>query len=665
MTSVARGTSLRAGGACVRCRKGKTKCVYDNGRAPCKNCAKGMHECYLPSESNAHMHGQAPARVARPRESLPGDRNVAATSDRQPAAAGAVIPRNLQANTEKLTPELITECERVINKTLPSCVAFHKPSFLQKLKNGTLEPSIVNGLLTCAARSSTVLIRRFGNQGGGASAASEHFAVKTFNLVMQNLDNPSLADIQALCLLTIHEWGNRNAVRAYVYLGQAARMTQMYRIIIGHQTTGDSDQFIKDESFRRTLWLIYILDCFLTSSPGRHPAVSHHDVKDIPLPCPDMNYNFGTPAYVRTLTGNPPSGLPEGAVITEVGEFGHIVMATQAWRNVIEMLTTVTVETYSEEQCLGLEAGIEAVRNSLPMHFVDKPAHINLHITMGSGFTYAMLHCLLHSATIMVHRRRLLHFIQTEGFKHETWRTVPHVHLNTVDRVFAASHNIVSLLLALETNADKDSVPSFPLVMLFSCFTACATVAWFSLKGLTPIDVNETAEAIVADGMRFLQDGANTWILAVPWYRHLAVMAKVLRNDDRDASRALIEPAPPSIKDDTASQPDNNHESIDYERHSSANPQDHGESNGAEAPRKSGGFTTINGGSAGTSTPATASPPAHPKAESPVPSSAERPPINAPVDAGPADMTGAELCAAFERQLLELDDLAAFMGGGV
>ncbi len=29
------------------------------------------------------------------------------------------------------------------------------------------------------------------------------------------------------------------------------------------------------------------------------------------------------------------------------------------------------------------------------------------------------------------------------------------------------------------------------------------------------------------------------------------------------------------------------------------------------------------------------------------------------------DMTALELCTAFERQLLELDNLAAFMGGGV
>lgn len=76
--SAVRATALRAGGACVRCRKGKTKCVYENGRAPCKNCAKGLHECYLPSESMSHGGhgvGVSPARVAqRSRESLPTER---------------------------------------------------------------------------------------------------------------------------------------------------------------------------------------------------------------------------------------------------------------------------------------------------------------------------------------------------------------------------------------------------------------------------------------------------------------------------------------------------------------------------------------------------------------------------------------------------------------
>jgi len=103
-SSVVRSTALRAGGACVRCRKGKTKCVYENGRAPCKNCAKGMHECYLPSESMSHGgHHVTPVRVPqRSRESLPSERHNGGggSSDRQgPSASSA--SRHVSSTSEK------------------------------------------------------------------------------------------------------------------------------------------------------------------------------------------------------------------------------------------------------------------------------------------------------------------------------------------------------------------------------------------------------------------------------------------------------------------------------------------------------------------------------------------------------------------------------------
>ncbi|KAI1845856.1 hypothetical protein JX265_011249 [Neoarthrinium moseri] len=679
MSNVVRGTSLRAGGACVRCRKGKTKCVYENNRAPCKNCAKGMHECYLPSESLAHHHGQSPARVPRPRESLPGERSVSSTHDRPAAPASQVLTSRSvnNASGDKITPELAQECERVVNKTLPACVAFHKPGFIQKLKSGTLDASITNALLTIAARSSPYIIRRYGGQGG-AAAAAEHFAAKCISAVMQNLDNPCLGDIQALCLLIIHEWGCRNAIRAYAYLGQAARMAQMYRILAVHQTgSPEPEQFIRDESFRRTLWLIYILDCFLTSSPGRYPALSAHEIKDVALPCPDMSFNFGTPVTVRTLSGIAPAGSADPTPPkSEVGEFGHIVMATQAWRNVIEMLTTVTLETFSEQQCVALENEIEAVRQGLPMHFTDKSGHINLHITMGSGWTYALLHCLLHCATIMVNRRRLLQAVTNEDFNDKAWRATPQ-HAQIVDRVLTSSHGIISLLLALDNYSDKDSLIIFPLILLFSSFTAGATIAWFSLKGFTPPNVRESSEALVRDAMRFLHEGADAWTLVVPWYRHLTVMAKVLRRGSRKSAAQsqppAVEPTHQSAKEETASQSDNNPDAMDYERQSSDQPPEPAEDrNGSEPPRRAG-FAAINGGSAGASTPATVSPPpagAQPapvKTDSPsAPSSAGDVQPAEPAPPGPGgDMTAEELCEAFEHQLLELDDLAAFMGGGV
>ncbi|KXX79220.1 Nitrogen assimilation transcription factor nit-4 [Madurella mycetomatis] len=686
MASVVRSTALRAGGACVRCRKGKTKCVYENGRAPCKNCAKGMHECYLPSESMSHGgHGVSPARVQqRARESLPTERAVASASGDRQAPPASGVSRHVSTTTEKLTPELMQECERVISKTLPACVAFHKPSFIQQLKNTAMDPTMVNALLTTAARHSPAMIRRYGGHGGGGSTAAEHFAGKTISLIMQALDQPSLADIQALCLLVIHEWGCRNAVRAYIYLGQAARMAQMYRVVHTHHHQPDPDQFLQDESFRRTLWLIYILDCFLTSSPGRHPALSSHDVKGVSLPCLDMNYHFGSPVYVQTLDKTAPSIMtdPAGA-LGDVGEFGHIVLATKAWRNVVEMMTTTTLETFSEEQCQSLEHEIDNIRHSLPVHFADKPGQINLHITMGSGYTYAMIHSLLNCGTIFVNRRRILQVVTDENFSLDAWRMSSHAHVQAVDRIFAASHSIIHSLLSLEHGADKDSILCFPIFMLFSAFTAGSTVAYLTLKGLAPSDVTESASGIVRDSLRLCQDGSESWPLVVPWQRHLSVMSKVLREvnttprDLRD-SREDSKPnhhVSPSVKDDILSQADTNPDAMDYDQAAGPGPQSvHSsgvEGRGSEPPiPRRPGITTINGGSAGASTPATASPPPPaimPKADSPgAASSASVGPVpQAPPAAPDVDMTALELCAAFERQLLELDDLAAFMGGGV
>ncbi|ODA79672.1 hypothetical protein RJ55_05266 [Drechmeria coniospora] len=690
-SGVVRSTALRAGGACVRCRKGKTKCVYENGRAPCKNCAKGMHECYLPSESMAHHHGQSPARHSNahraPRDSLPAPGAVGPDARLAAVGGGAGSARHVQAATEKLTPELIAECERVVSKTFPACVAFHKPSFVQQLKNASLESTLVYGLLTFAARSSPALIRRYGTP----TQAAETFAAKAMVLINQNLDHPNLADIQALCLIIIHEWGTRNAVRAYIYLGQAARMLHMYRILNGHHASDTTDQFLREESFCRTLWLLYILDCLLTSTPGRFPALSVQDTASVPLPCTDLNFAFGNTVYTKTLLQqlNPAALSPTPLAQGDIGEFGQIVLAATIWRDVVGMLTATSLQDFSEEDCAGLIGKIEGLRTSLPMQFVDKPGQITLHMTMGSGYTFAMLHCLLHCSTVFVHRRRLLQEVTSPHFTVDAFNKNPKCH-GIVDRLFASCHGTILLLDAVEAGADKEHATCFPIFMLFSAFTASATVAYLSLKGLTPANAAETAAHVVKDGLRFMQDGTENWPLMSSWLRHLTVMQRVLNNDAGGAgsgrSRHGSHPHG-GLKDEVSSNADTNPDAMDYDQPGVGG---HGSNPGArqasasESPRDDSeppvtiprrpGVTTING-SGGLSTPAAANTP--PPGAPPAPMQAEEVKQQSP-DVGTngvmasqegqttsQDMTAPELCLAFERQLLDLDDLAAFMGGGV
>ncbi|KAL5624699.1 hypothetical protein BROUX41_004759 [Berkeleyomyces rouxiae] len=670
MSAPVRQTALRAGGACVRCRKGKTRCVYENGRAPCRNCAKGMHECFLPTDAHAHVHGQTPTRtVNRPaRESLPASANERSSAQHAPRSGGG--------QPDKLGPEFAAECERVVSKSFPANIVFHKPTFVQQIKNYSTDLSIAYGMMSCAARSSSALIRRYGGSLG-ATGAAEHFTQKAISRINETMDSPSLADIQAMCLVVIHEWGSRNAVRAYIYLGQAARMLQMYRILNSHQHQPDGDRFLREESFRRTLWLVYVLDCILSSTPGRYPALSAADIVGVALPCTDVNFAFGNAVYVKTIALEDPVGMPAGAPTDEIGEFGHIVLATRIWRNVVHCLTLSSVSNFNEDDLYSLMGEVDRLRASLPMQYVDKPGQISLHITMGSGTTYAMIHCILHCATIFIHRRRLLQYVSL-GI--DNWRNMPQCH-DIIDRLMTSCHTITSMLMALELSSDKDTLLNFPIFMLFATFTASSTVAYLSLKGLTPPSAVETAATIVKDGLHLMDTSVEIWPLISSWSRHLAVMQRVLNNDAAAARSASagatasannltvphIQRNSPSVKDDAVSNADTNPDAMDYDQNQAVN-SDTARGDSEPPMRRTGGIATINGGTSGVPTPGrNSSPNPEPTVErQPTPNTEVKSEPPAPNSASASmDMTSAELCAAFEKQLLELDDLAALMGGGV
>lgn len=55
---------------------------------------------------------------------------------------------------------MLEQCERVINKVLPACVAFHRPSFIQSLRNNGVDSVMVNALLCTASRYGLTLTAR-------------------------------------------------------------------------------------------------------------------------------------------------------------------------------------------------------------------------------------------------------------------------------------------------------------------------------------------------------------------------------------------------------------------------------------------------------------------------------------------------------------------------
>ena len=218
-------------------------------------------------------------------------------------------------------------------------------------------------------------------------------------------------------------------------------------------------------------------------------------------------------------------------------------------------------------------------------------------------------------------------------------------------------------------------------------------MAYLSLKGLTPRTAIETAAQIVDDGLRGMHEGEPNWPLMSSWLRHLLVMNRVLNNDAAmgSGSRHNSSSHAGGVKDEVSSNADTTGgEAMDYDHHGSSgsvpppqgqNPAQRAVSESARGdseppvsiPRRPG-ITTINGTSGNASNRGTTSPPGTNQYSSYGPSDGKQQSPEAPTNGVPAqhegsttsqDMTAPELCSVFERQLLEMDDLAAFMGGGV
>ena len=93
---------------------------------------------------------------------------------------------------------------------------------------------------------------------GFASNASKYFGWHARKLL--RFDEPSIERVQALCILSSHEWGEGNASRSYMYVGIAARMA----LILGlddepkpEAGLSDTENFIRMEMKRRNVVSVY------------------------------------------------------------------------------------------------------------------------------------------------------------------------------------------------------------------------------------------------------------------------------------------------------------------------------------------------------------------------------------------------------------------------
>ncbi|KAH8883385.1 hypothetical protein GQ53DRAFT_883062 [Thozetella sp. PMI_491] len=507
----------RPAGACVRCRRIKTKCTYQDSQTKCRSCLRGGYDCLFLTRAERTAEKRRRIRQSSSYRETGSDDSQPPPEDTTPADQPPPPPtQSFADHAQRDLTELLNQCQDLLRKFLWPFSPFHWPTFQKKLADRTVEPSLYYAVIASAIRGSRKLTTRFSSP----TAASDFFARKSRQRILENLDHPSLADVQALLLTVLIDWGSSRGTRAFMYLGMAARMALTFLPEADHRVAKD---FLAAETARRTIWMVFMVEQFLSSGNGRIPAIRARELP-ISLPCSEMDYLFGTPSVAPMFDGGAPPRRSAQDPVGPVGEFGSMIQISSIWNLVATWRFKCSPEDPVEPQLRQLEGALSEWTASLTAQYQDKPGHLDLHVSLGTGFAFGFAHSVYHCALVFLHRERLYAYSQggdspASGNK---------IRDKAIETIFSSAERIIEIINTLEAMGTEDTVVIFPIFMLYACFTASSAIAYISIRQWT--NARQSSFKIVRESLRILRTMKSTWPLVGEWHAQLSSMVKVLQD---------------------------------------------------------------------------------------------------------------------------------------
>ncbi|KAK6539714.1 hypothetical protein TWF694_009915 [Orbilia ellipsospora] len=484
---------------------------------------------------------------------------------------GSQRPLSEALDSNILTPTIWSGIYDLLTMHYPHLPILHRPTFLRPLTEAQTDteaahiatppanstsatpppspsPLVLLAVLTLTARFSNQLIKHHNTT---AINTSEYYATAlksrllTLNPNASDPDDdgfltPTVAKVQSLIMLAVHELGQSHGQSAWQWLGIASRMCQLLNL--PPKSPNIVKGWIAEESERRTWWAVVMLDRMLSNtggSGGRAFTYSWERVRGVPLPCSERSWLFSeritagvldTPIYASTapLTAGAEAssvmknGISQGSEVVEFPKeeesvHARLIRLVDIWGRV--MIYLCNPETsFSTAETLGQE--LERWKSELPKSLAYSHKNLLAHIAERSSSSYALLHIIYFLSILLLHR--------------ESLPVLPPSNIapTAPNKCFSAARKITEIAREMHTWL---SLPLTPII----CFAIYAT-AWVGTYGLHyPHMTGPPGNGMGSGDARFLlciiESWRSKWRVAEGWVRALGSLHSFLRRKRKAA----------------------------------------------------------------------------------------------------------------------------------
>ncbi|KAJ6785953.1 hypothetical protein PWT90_03903 [Aphanocladium album] len=444
--------AMRTSLSCDNCRASKVKCLHA-GAAPCQRCRKSKLDGCALSLPKTPTGKSKRKRTRQSRSSAtafdgPNEDTWMSTSPQQSDANLSQNGRNgilenenghgeitsfvnhpadqydekrVESHVSSLPTATVMKCLNVFTNKFPELAILHLPSFIAELhsQNSKEVIALLSAVLAVTRSQICVLNASWGED----LLQREHYALFTKDLMKDLiLQPPNIQTVQALLIITLHEWGSRDFHKAWVYCGIAIRIMQAlhslrvatYPLDLTSERRTDATSIAIET---RTYWACFIMDCMVNSGTYNPPMLPMSEMIKLRIPRPVgvVEFAFGPDSTSKASRSDESYANHSTGILDITQGFEILVAGFDIWTQVMTfifqdgrrapgMCAPPNCPWVPGSPWFTSRDQLESWRAKQHHKLYYPNNSVAVHMTLGYGETFAYLNLLYYVSMLMLHR---------------------------------------------------------------------------------------------------------------------------------------------------------------------------------------------------------------------------------------------------------------------